>query len=205
MAVTMLSPPVEKSAAVPLDSIWRLSVDQYHAMIDAGILTADDPVELLHGWLVTKTSKKPPHRVTTQLTREALAHVLPTGWYVDAQEPITTADSEPEPDVAVVRGGRRDYRDRHPGPLDVALVVEVADTTLELDRGLKKRLYALVGIPVYWIANLSENQFEMYTDPSGPAEAPDYRQRQVYGPSDEIPVIIEGLEVGRIPVRELLP
>jgi Uma2 family endonuclease len=70
---------------------------------------------------------------------------------------------------------------------------------------LKKRLYALVGIPVYWIANLSENQFEVYTDPSGPAEEPDYRQRQIYGPSDEIPVLIEGVEVGRIPVRELLP
>jgi hypothetical protein len=71
-------------------------------MIRAGILTDDDPVELLEGWLVPKMPKNPPHRITTRLTREALVGILPTGWYVDTQEPITTADSEPEPDVVVV-------------------------------------------------------------------------------------------------------
>jgi Uma2 family endonuclease len=198
-------PTIERSMAVPTDVIWRLSVDQYHAMIRAGILTEDDPVELLEGWLVVKMPKNPQHRVVTQLTREALAQVIPPGWYVDAQEPITTMDSEPEPDIAVVRGERRQYLDRHPGPEDVALVVEVADSTLQRDRSSKRRLYAASGIPVYWIVNLLEGQFEVYTEPSGQGEQPDYLQHRNYGPSDIVPVVIEGREVGRLTVRELLP
>src|SRR6266545_7649231 len=130
----------KQSAAVPADVIWRFSVDQYHAIIRAGILTADDPVELLEGWLVTKMPKNPRHSVVTQQTREALVRVLPSGWYVNTQEPITTEDSEPEPDVAVVRGERRQYLDHHPGPQDVPLVIEVADSSLQRDRTLKKRL-----------------------------------------------------------------
>ena len=130
---------------------------------------------------------------------------MPAGWYVDTQEPVTTTDSEPEPDVAVVRGDLDDYLDRHPGPHEVALVVEVADSTLRRDRGTKKRLYARAGIPVYWIANLIESRFEVYTDPTGPAEQPDYRQQQEYGPADEIPVVLVEKEVGRLVVRDLLP
>lgn len=193
------------SATVPTEPIWRLSVEQYHEMIRAGILTEDDPVELLEGWLVTKMPKNPPHRLATQLTRESLARLWPAGWYVDAQEPITTTESEPEPDVVVVRGERRQYRDRHPGPQDLALLVEVSDATLQRDRGAKKRLYARAGIAVYWIVNLLESQVEVYTDPSGPADQPDYRQHHVYGLADAVPLVIEGREVGRLAVRELLP
>lgn len=207
MSVTTPSVSVvsEQSVAVPTDVIWRFSVDQYHAMIRTGILTEDDPVELLEGWLVTKMPKNPPHSVVTQLTREALARILPSGWYVDAQEPITTADSEPEPDVVVVRGERRQYLDRHPSPQDVALVVEVADSSLQRDRSLKKRLYAAAEIPVYWIINLLNGQIEVYTDPSGPGEQPNYHQQQNYGPADTVPMMIEGREVGRLTVRDLLP
>jgi Uma2 family endonuclease len=107
--------------------------------------------------------------------------------------------------VVIVRGETRQYRDRHPGPQDVALVVEVADTTLQRDRTLKKRLYATARIPMYWIVNLLENQIEVYTDPSGSADQPDYRQRQVYGLSDTIPVPINGAEIGRLSTRDLLP
>jgi len=200
-----VQPRVERCAAVPPDVIWRLSVDQYHAMIHTGILTDDDPVELLEGWLVAKMPKNPPHRAVTRLLRQVLERLVPAEWYVDSQEPITTDDSEPEPDVVVVRGETRHYLDRHPGPNDVGLVIEVADTTLQRDRGFKKRLYARVGIPVYWIVNLSDNQCEVYTEPSGSGPQPDYRQRQDYGASDIIPVVLAGIEVGRIAVRELLP
>jgi len=190
---------------VPAEPIWRLSVEQYHEMINADILTDDDPVELLEGWLVPKMPKKPPHSLTTELTREALARLLPPGWHVNGQEPVTTEDSEPEPDVAVIRGARRDYSERHPSPDEVALVIEVADTTLRRDRGLKKRIYARAGIQVYWIINLPENQIEVYTEPTGETEEPDYQRRQGYFPDDEVPVIIEGREVGRLSAREVLP
>jgi Uma2 family endonuclease len=206
MTVITLPPRcVEQSAAVPTDLIWRLSVNQYHQMVRAGILTEEDPVELLAGWLVPKMPKNPPHRVATRLLRQALERVVPAGWYVDSQEPITTADSEPEPDVVVVRGETRQYLDRHPGPQDVALVIEVADTTLQRDRMLKQRIYAAAGIPVYWIVNLLDNQLEVYTAPSGSVQQPDYRQCQHYGLSDTVLVVIDGVEAGPIAVRELLP
>jgi Uma2 family endonuclease len=205
--LSVVAPPFPQSlqaVAVPTDYIWRLSVEQYHEMIRTGILTDDDPVELLEGWLVVKMPKNPPHRLATQLTRAALERLIPTGWFVDAQEPVTTENSEPEPDVVIVRGDRRQYSDRHPGPPDLALVVEVAETSLTRDRGMKKRLYARTRIPVYWIVNLVDGQIEVYTDPTGPADEPDFRQRQNYGPPDEVPVVIDGAEVGRLAVRDLL-
>jgi Uma2 family endonuclease len=207
MSATMplASPSEEQPVVVSTDVMWRFSVEHYHAMIRANILTEDDPVELLEGWLVTKMPKNPRHSVVTQLVRDALAQILSSGWYVNAQEPITTANSEPEPDVAVVRGNRRQYFACHPGPQDVALIVEVADSSLQRDRSLKKRLYAGAGIPVYWIVNLLDGQIEVYTDPSGPAEQPDYRQQRNYNPADLVPVVIEAREVGHLSVQDLLP
>ncbi|MBD1932759.1 Uma2 family endonuclease [Trichocoleus sp. FACHB-69] len=173
-------------------------------MIRLGILSDDDPVELLDGWLVYKMPKNPPHRATTKLTRNALEAVIPEGWYVDTQEPITLADSEPEPDVVVVRGNTRDYLDRHPGASDIALIIEVADSTLERDRTSKQRLYARAGIPIYWIINLPEKQVEVYTEPVVTSESI-YQRRQDYQLSDEVPVAIAGQIVSRLSVLELLP
>jgi Uma2 family endonuclease len=85
------------------------------------------------------------------------------------------------------------------------LIVEVADSSLRRDRVFKKRLYAAAGILVYWVVNLPEARIEVYTDPSGPIERPDYHQRRDYGQSDTVPVLIDGVEVGRLPVHELLP
>jgi Uma2 family endonuclease len=204
--ITPVSNPVPQVApAEPADELWRLSIDQYHAMIREGILTEDDPVELLEGLLIRKMSKKPPHSVVTCLVRKALERLVQAGWHVNTQEPITCEDSEPEPDVKVVRGAPRDYLNRHPGPQDVALVVEVTDSSLAQDRGIKKRLYAGARIPVYWIVNLLERQIEVYTDPSGPAEQPDYGRRQDFHAADKAPLVIEGREIGQIAVADLLP
>ncbi len=191
--------------AVPSDPIWRFSVREYHDMIRAGILAEDAPVELLDGWLVTKMMRNPPHSVATDLVRYALEQVLPKGWFVRSQNAITLATSEPEPDAVVVRGDRRTYADRHPGPEDVALVVEVADASLRRDRILKKRLYAQAGIPAYWIVDLIERRVEVYTDPSGPTDEPDYRQHRSCGTTEEVPLVVEGREVGRIAASAMLP
>lgn len=186
-------------------SVWRFSVDQYHKMIPAGILTEDDPVELLDGLLVPKMIKNPPHRAATGLLREALDSALPEGWYADSQEPIALSTSEPEPDGAVVRGTRRLYLDRHPGPGDVAIVVEVANVSLQRDRTIKKRIYAEAGIPSYWIVNLLDRRLEVYTDPSGSSPNPDYGQRRDYLPTDEVPLVLDGHEIARVSVDRLLP
>jgi Uma2 family endonuclease len=185
--------------------IYRLSVKQYHAMLRAGILTDDDRVELIRGWMVPKRSKNPPHRVWTRKVRRALERILPAGRYADSQEPITLADSEPEPDVVVAREEVSEDATRHPEPPDVALVVEVSDTTLAQDRGSKKQLYAEARLPVYWIVNLEDSQLEVYTDHSGPAPQPDYANQRILGPTDAVPVVVAGQQVGLIGVRDLLP
>lgn len=199
------APNSRQTLAVPTEPVWRFSVAHYHEMIRLGILTEDDPVELLEGWIIHKMPKNPPHRAATKLTRSALEKIVPEGWYVDAQEPITLLDSEPEPDVVIIRGNTRDYLDRHPGSQELALVVEIADSTLERDRTSKKRLYAHAGIPVYWIVNLPEQKLEVYTEPINLAQEPTYQQRQDYSLSDEVSIGIEGREVGCLRVRDLLP
>jgi Uma2 family endonuclease len=196
---------MSEMSPTPGEPTRRFTVEEYHRMIRQGILTEADDVELLEGWIVQKAPKNPPHRVASRLLRQALEKAVPPGWYVDTQEPVTLADSEPEPDATIVRGDARQYLDHHPGPNDLALVVEVADATLARDRGPKKRLYARAVVPVYWVVNLLERQVEVYSEPAGAADEPDYRKRQDYGAAEEVPVVIEGREVKRILVAELLP
>ncbi len=105
----------------------------------------------------------------------------------------------------IVCGARRDYVDRHPAPADLALVVEVVDTTLQRDRMLKQRVYARAGIPRYWIVSLPEQQIEVYSDPTGPDALPVYRERHDYTAEDELPLILAGQEVGRLAAREFRP
>lgn len=194
-------PRTKSKTAVSANSLWRLSLEQYHQMIEAGILTDDDHIELLEGLLVNKMPKKPSHSLSTQLVGEMLSKLLSDGWFINFQEPITLKDSEPEPDVVVVHGERRNYFNHHPYAQQVAIVIEVADATLKRDRALKKRLYAEAGILVYWIVNLLENQVEVYTNPVGQ----DYRDVHVYRGQDEVPVVVMGREIGRISAHTLLP
>ncbi|MBI4902346.1 MAG: Uma2 family endonuclease [Acidobacteria bacterium] len=172
-------------------SLWRLTVRQYHGMIDGGILAPDDPIELLEGLLVRKTSKNPSHRIATRCTRQALEKVIPAGWYVDAQEPITLADSEPEPDVAVIRGDTKDYVKGHPTPPDLMLVVEIAEATLDRDRVLKRRLYARAAIETYWLLDLKSRQLEVYSRPS----ADDYQQCRIFAEAESVPLLNGGDEL----------
>lgn len=199
------APSVLPALVVPTEPIWRLSVPRYHEMIRTGILTADDPVELLDGWLVAKMVKSRAHTIATRLVRSAVEKAIPSGWYVDSQEPVTLSASEPEPDALVVRGTPADYPDAQPGPRDVAMVAEVADATLRRDRGLKKAIYAEARIPVYWVVNLPENQIEVYTEPTGPTEKPDYRQRRDFRSGEEVPVVLDGRQVGVVRVADVLP
>ena len=201
----MSQPAIRSDEDVPRGPIHRLSVAQYREMARAGLLAPDDRVELLEGWLVQKTTKEPPHRIATRRTRVSLDAAVPPEWYVDSQEPIATTDSEPEPDVGVVRGRTEGYADSNPGAENVALVVEVADRTLVRDREVKARIYARASIPVYWILNVTEETPEVQSSPTGPALEPAYRDRTTYARGDTVPVFIGGAEVGRIAVRDLLP
>jgi len=193
-------------AAYTDEPIFRLTVDQYHELIRSGKLTDDDPVELLEGILVFKMPKNTPHATATRLCRRAVEPLLPAEWFYDAQDPITLADGEPEPDGMVVRGRIEDYVQRHPGPGDIALVIEVADSSLERDRGIKMRSYARAGIPVYWILDLGGRGLEIYADPD-PNAAPDpaYRRRDRLGGDQTVGLVLAGRFYGEIPVAAMLP
>jgi Uma2 family endonuclease len=107
----------------------------------------------------------------------------------------------PEPDRCVVRGSIRDYAGRHPGPGDIILVVEVADTSLPEDRTMGTEVYGPAGISLYWIINLIERQVEVYTNP-GPAG---YASRVVYKPGQLIPVVVDAQQFGELGVDHILP
>lgn len=189
---------IEQVAGFPPEPVFRLSVDQYHSMVRSGILDEDSRVELLEGWLVPGTSNNPPHVVSTRCIRDSLESLLPQEWHVRCEEPITLADSEPEPDLAVVRHGVRDYATRHPAAADIALVVEVADTTLERDRTTKKRVYARAAIPYYWLADVNARRVFVWSAPQPEAAEPDYGDLRIYPADEEIAVVLDGCEIGRI-------
>jgi Uma2 family endonuclease len=183
----------------------QLSVSEYHRMIQAGILNEDDNVELLEGYLVQKKPRNPPHDSTIQRFLRRFFTVLPPGWDARGQSAITLAESEPEPDVAVVRGDAAAFDHHHPGPGEIGLLVEVAESTLHQDRVDKQRIYARNGIVTYWIANLVDRQIEVYTQPSGPSATPDYAQRQDYPRGASVPLVLDGVQVALLPVDDLLP
>ena len=184
--------------------LHRLTVDQYHRMIAAGVLREDDRVELLEGLLVDKMTHNPPHDATVWLVQTVLLPLLPPEWILRIQSAITLGDSEPEPDLAVARGPGTRYVRSHPRPRDLALVVEVADTTLEEDRGTKARVYARARVPQYWIVNIPEAKVEVYTEPRA-GRAPGYRQRQDHGVGDMLSLALLDRQVAQVPVRGLLP
>lgn len=205
MDLLVASPvPVNEGTAGP-PCFWRISVERYHGMIEAGVLTENDRLELLEGFLIEKMTVNPPHAFVTETLRELLAELIPEAFFVSSQQPVTTQDSEPEPDVSIVQGDRRDFVKRHPGPADLALVVEVADATLHQDQTWKKRIYAGVEIPIYWIVNLPDRQIEVYTQPAASLSTPTYNQLTTYRETDEIPLVLGGEEIARFPVSQLLP
>ncbi|HYH65167.1 MAG TPA: Uma2 family endonuclease [Urbifossiella sp.] len=186
-------------------TLRRFTVPEYHAMLDAGILTSGDPVELIDGYLVQKMSRNPPHDAAIDLFRAALAPLTRPGTLLRSQQAVTLQDGEPEPDFALVRGTPRSFAQQHPRPGQIILVAEVADSSLAMDRGLKAVAYARNALPVYWIINIEDRHVEVYTDPDPAATPPAYRTRTDYAPGQDVPLVLDGATVGSIPAAELLP
>ena len=183
----------------------KVSVARYQKMIETGILTADDKVELLENYLVLKTTRNPPHDSVLQRMLRPLLRLIPMKYDLRVQSAITLADSQPEPDGAVVLAEPSSYQTRHPSPADVGLVIEVADSSLLRDRRDKTRIYARAGIPVYWIVNLVDHRIEVYSAPSGPTADPAYGNVQTYQRGDRIPIVLDSGEVGGVLVDEIMP
>jgi Uma2 family endonuclease len=190
---------------IPSAPVHRFTVDEYHRMIKAGVLTENQRVELLEGWVISKMPHNPPHDSTIDLVVGQVEEILPQDWFIRVQSAITTEDSEPEPDIAVVRGPRGRYLKSHPRTPEIGLLIEVSDTTLDHDRNDKAPIYARARIPTYWIINLVESRVEVYREPSGPDSSPCFHDLRFYGKDDSIPVVLDDKEIGQIEVGKLFP
>jgi Uma2 family endonuclease len=176
-------------------------------MIAGGILTENDRVQLVDGVLVPMPPIGPTHSYVVGEAARILSSLVGAGWHVRTQQPVSLATSEPEPDVAVVRGASALFRQRHPSGSDLALVIEVADTTLRLDRGDKLPVYAAAGIPEYWIVNLESRQVEVHREPVVPhgGAMGDYRFRQLVPHDGVLRLTVDGQTLDDVPVADLLP
>ena len=204
---TSLTAPTEEPPLFPI------TIDHYHEMIKAGILTATDRVELIEGRILAKMPTNPPHHsILSALSLLLLTRLVNAGivndWTARIQMAVTIPDldSEPEPDFVLARSAADRYWGSHPHPENVALLAEVSDSTLAYDRGAKLRLYAQAGIAVYWIVNVAERAIEVHEQPRG-GDAPHYAQTRVYRSGEVAPLVLPGLDepVPGIAVDELFP
>jgi Uma2 family endonuclease len=199
MATIIPTQPAPSPAPLASPAVYRMTVDEFERI--AGSLN-NDQVELLDGYVVWRDDMKPPHVLATERLRRRLDRSVPEGYFVREEKPIRIPEfDEPRPDISVVRGDPEVFANRHPGPEDVVLLVKVSETSLDRDQGKKKFNYARSGIPVYWIVNFVERQLEVYLSPG-----PDgYQSSQILKPGQDVAVVIDGQEAGRIAVVDLLP
>ena len=186
-------------------SVAKFTVTQYQRMIETGILTPADPVELLENHVVLKMPRNPLHDGTVLRFTKRFGRYLPNRWDIRCQSAIVLSESQPEPDLAIVRESPDDYMTRHPIATDVGLVIEVADSSLLRDQQDKTRIYARAGIPIYWIVNLVDRVLEVYDQPTGPSDAPSYQNSQSFAVGDAVPFILDGTLIATISAVDLLP
>ena len=158
MSVAAAAPPIER---------YRLTSAIFHEMVDKGILNEDDRLELIEGELVTMSPIGPEHMGVVNQVAQILIRQLEQRAIVSIQGPIALDEfSEPQPDLALLVPRDDFYKHSLPRPADVALVIEVADSSLAYDRAIKMPLYARAGVPEAWIVNLIDRWIEVYRGPS---------------------------------------
>ncbi|MDG2616933.1 Uma2 family endonuclease [Thermoleptolyngbya sichuanensis A183] len=145
-----------------------LSVQDYRRMVEAGILAADERVELIEGQLYTMAAKGTAHSAAVTRIDRVLSQRLAGRALLRFQDPVQLSDfSQPEPDVAMVHPDPLDYEDHHPTPAEIFLLIEVADSTLRRDRDLKVPVYGRSGIQECWILDVQERRLYVFRDPGG--------------------------------------
>ncbi len=178
---------------------------EYEHLIEIGIFRPGEPVELMDGDLVVSEPQGSAHHTAIGLVEDALRAALPAGWFVRSQGPLALDDdSEPEPDVALVPGARRAYAQQHPAR--PALVIEVSESSLALDRDYKGSLYARAHLDDYWIVNLIDRVVEVYRQPVPDSSAPygwRYASREVLAHDASVELL--AVPSLRLRVSDLLP
>ena len=184
---------------------WKWSRLEYERLAEAEILGPDARVELVGGEMIVKEPQHSPHMTAIRLVQRVLISAFGPGWDVREQAPVALDDeSEPEPDVSVVPGDPRDYRDAH--PTRPVLVVEVALSRLRFDREHKGSLYARAGIADYWIVNIPQRLLEVHRKPRPDAAAPfGWRYERIVALGAEERVVPSAAPAASIAVVDLLP
>jgi Uma2 family endonuclease len=178
----------------------RFTVDEYHRMAEAGILTEDDRVELIDGEVVQMSPIGARHAAAVKRCNRALSRAVGDRALVSVQDPVDLDPyNEPQPDVALLRPRADDYAGGLPGPADLLLVVEAADTSLAHDRQGKLRWYAATGVREVWLLDLPGDALEAHREPrpTGYALIRRYQRGERLAP--------EALPDLAVPVEDLLP
>jgi Uma2 family endonuclease len=202
MATTTLHPPA--AANFDLDDLHRITVEMWHDIVARERFEDREPYELLEGLIVKKMPEDAVHAAVISILLRLVGRHLPDGYAVRQPAPVTTEDSEPEPDLCIATGKEADYIEHHPTPADILLLIEVANTSLARDRSWKRRIYARGGTPAYWIVNLRDRTIETFADPQtfddGDAT---YATSRIFAADEPVEFPIEGLPPLRL--ADVLP
>jgi Uma2 family endonuclease len=206
MSAVVTPPALTQPTALPSAASgprrFRFTREEYHKLGDLGFFRGKR-VELIRGEIIEMCPMNEPHAQSILLALDALRAAFGAGFTCRPQLPLDFGDTEPQPDVAVVRGGPRDNTDT---PTTALLVVEVADTTLLDDTTAQAELYATAGIPEYWVIDLKGKQLHVFRDPVPlPAGlgAIAYRSHQTLGSTDTVSPL--AAPAATVPVADLLP
>jgi Uma2 family endonuclease len=176
------------------------TVHDYHRMVDAGILSEDDRVELIHGEILAMSPIGPPHNAAILRATQSLVRIVGDRAIVGVQGSVRLDEyDEPQPDLYLLRPKNDFYASGHAGPADIFLIIEVADSSLEYDQDVKMHLYAETGVPEYWIADIQNECVIAYSDIEGNS----YRHVRRFQRGDTLAPKL--LPECRIPVDVLLP
>jgi Uma2 family endonuclease len=172
----------------------KISLDRFHKMAEAGIFGEDDRIELIDGEMLTMAPIGGPHMAMVNRLNSVLVRAVGDPAVVSIQNPVSLPpDSEPQPDVVVLKPSAGALSAGVPGPADVLLLIEVADSTLRYDRGVKLPLYARHGIQEVWIVDLPARRIEAFRGPG----AAGYAQRREAGPSEAVALrALPGVSIG---------
>jgi hypothetical protein len=193
------------------DRVLRITTELYHAMAEHGLFKKEDRLVLLDGFLVKKMTKGPRRVTAVQMAIDLLRGLGLEDFYARKEDPIEFSngpdgtDSEPEPDVVLARGTKQSYAERHPGPNDIVLAIEVVDTSLRADReGLGR--YAWFGIPCVRIVNLVNGTVEVYDRPMGVGTGDArYGHSEVKDAGEAMEIVADGHVLGRVAVSDIIP
>lgn len=195
MSIGVKRQPFDEAA-----SKHRFTVGEYHCMIEAGVFAEDARVELIEGEVLQMAAKSLRHVAGVRRVQKVLSRSLGDAVFIAAQDPIQIGThSEPEPDIVVAAPSATDYEDHHPTPAEILLLVEVAETSVQIDRQRKLPLYAQAGIRQFCILNLRGGEVEDYRDPTPEG----YRSKQTHTLKQSFNLV--AFPKVRIKVADLIP